>query len=335
MRRTILAGMLLAVTAVYCYGKGPVKKIEFIRGEDKIDIMAGDRLLATYMYDENLSKPFLYPVKSPSGEVVTRWWPLKEVKGESNDHPHHTGIYFTYGNGEVNGNTFWGNRDVPPRTGDDRFPQIRQVKLGKVKGGKGKGVIKATYHWVDSVNTPILEEDRMMEFIAGENEYTIDFTIRLSALDRTVTFEDTKEGMFAIRVADWMAEGNEKSSIKGTGEYLNAEGDKSEKGIWGKRSPWVRLEGEKDGKTIGIAIYHHPESVNFPTYWHARGYGCFAANPIGQYDYQRGTRVKDPQKRSYTLKPGEEGLFKFRMVIYEGSRSKGEFDKEFEQFSKN
>ena len=32
-----------------------------------------------------------------------------------------------------------------------------------------------------------------------------------------------------------------------------------------------------------IAIFDHPGNVNYPTYWHARGYGLFAANPLGRY----------------------------------------------------
>ena len=101
----------------------------------------------------------------------------------------------------------------------------------------------------------------------------------------------------------------------------------------GRRSDWVRLEGEKDGKKIGIAIFHHPQSLNYPAYWHARGYGCFAANPIGQYDYQKGLGLENPQKRSLTLPVGESALFKFRMIIYEGTKTKDQFDKEFASFS--
>jgi hypothetical protein len=335
MKKSILSKVMQLYVIVFLFtGCGPANKVEFIEGDNQIDIMVDDRAIGTYKYDPDLSKPFIYPVYSPSGEVVTRWAPFRQVEGESNDHLHHTGIFFTYGNGEVNGNTFWGNRDVPPRTGDSKYPQIRQVELKEMKGGRGHGHIKALYHWVDSANIPLLEEDRLMEFHASENHYTIDFTMHLSALDRTVTFEDTKEGMFAIRVADWLGEGNPRSDIEGTGEYLNAEGDKTEKGVWGKRSSWVRLEGEKDGKTIGIAIFHHPQSVNYPTYWHARGYGCFAVNPLGQYDFQRGRKMENPQHRTYTLEPGETGLFKFRMLIYEGEMTKEQFDQEFEEFSK-
>ena len=29
---------------------------------------------------------------------------------------------------------------------------------------------------------------------------------------------------------------------------------------------------------VTLAMLDHPKNVGFPTYWHARGYGLFAAN---------------------------------------------------------
>jgi hypothetical protein len=323
-----LSGSLLIIALFVYLGCGLPGQIEFLQKENQIDVMVNGRLLTSYLYGNELLKPSLHPLMSPSGETVTRGYPFVEIKGESNDHPHHTGVYFTYAsNGEVNGNSFWNLHDVPP--------QIRHVDIVEMKEGKDKGRLSTLSHWVNKENKPILEENRVMDFYVREGEYTIDFTIHLTAMDTAVTFADTKEGMFAIRVADWLTENTKGKLYKSTGEYLNAEGDRTEKNIWGKRSSWVRLEGEKEGKKIGIAIYHHPRSINYPTYWHARGYGCFAANPIGQYDFQKANQIKNPEQRSLTLQPGETGLFKFRMTIYEGERTKEQFSQAFETFAKN
>ena len=336
MKRIIHFSFLLSIIVFY-YGCGTHNKIGFIQHGDQVDVMAGGRLITSYLYGQHLSKPILYPVHSPSGEVVTRGYPFKEIEGESNDHPHHTGVSFTYGsNGEVNGNSFWANlHDKPPLTMDEKLPRIRQEKILEMKGGGDKGMLRTVNHWIDRNNKTILEESRIMDFYSSEDEYKIDFTIHLSALDTSVTFKDTKEGMFAIRVADWLAENAKGKLYESTGEYLNAEGERTEKNIWARRSAWVRLEGEKEDKKIGITVFHHPQSVNYPAYWHARGYGCFAANPIGQYDYQEGRGLVNPQQRSLTLQPGEMVLFKFRMVIYEGPRTKEAIEEEFTDFSKN
>lgn len=292
---------------------GFAQGVQFIHKDNVIDVKTGDKLITTYKFNDDLLKPCLHPVFAPSGLAVTRGFPFEDIEGESKDHPHHTGVYFTYGSkGEVNGNSFWNFHDIPP--------QIKHVKVLETQEEKDRGKLTVLNHWIGNQNKPILEETRSMVFMVSEGNYKIDFHIELTALDTKVVFEDTKEGMFAIRIADWLAENSSGALFKGSGEYLNAEGDKNEKNIWGKRSNWVRIEGEKDGKTVGVAIFHHPSSINFPTYWHARGYGCFAANPIGQYEFQKAREVENPEERSLVLMPGQSAVFKFRMMIYEGRK---------------
>lgn len=321
--RIMIAAFGILIYSAGCNAQGNVRIAE---KDKKNDILIDDRLFSSYHTDPTLLKPCLHPVVSPSGEVVTRHYPFKNIEGESTDHPHHTGLYFTYGSkGEVNGNSFWNMHDAPP--------QIVHQKVVKMKGGKNKGFLSTVSHWIDAGNNVILTEHRDMDFHFYPDKTTIDFDIVLTATDTTITFEDTKEGMFAFRVADWLAEKPKGTLYEGTGEYMNAQGEKTEKNIWGKPSEWVRLQGEKDGKVYGVALFHHPESLNFPAFWHARGYGCFAANPIGQYDFQKG-RTENPQKRTLVLQPGEKALFKFRVFVYEGEQEKQEFIEEFEEYSK-
>ncbi len=149
----------------------------------------------------------------------------------------------------------------------------------------------------------------------------------MRALDERVVFEDTKEGMFGIRVAHWLKEKG------GTGRYLSANGDETEANVWGKRAPWVKLEGQKDGKTAGIAILNHPESVNYPTFWHARGYGLFAANPLGQYVFEKNRKAPDPKPFRLTLKPGEKARFLFRVILYDFSRTREQMEARFKAYA--
>lgn len=325
MKKIIFIQSILCVVMLFG-GCNSQDNFKFQEEDDRVNVIIGDQLFTSYRYSSDLLKPSLHPVISPTGEIVTRGYPFEEIEGESSDHPHHTGVYFTYGNrDQVNGDSFWNQHDGPQK--------IKHVKILAMEEDTNKGKLSTRSHWINSQGRPILEEDRRMEFYSSEDEYRIDFTIRLSAIDTTVTFADTKEGMFAIRVADWLTENTTGTLYNSTGEYLNAEGDRTEENIWGKRSSWVRLEGKKDDKTIGVAMYHHPNSTNYPTYWHARGYGCFAANPIGQYEFQEARQVEDPEYRTLTLRSGETALFKFRMIIYEGSKGKEYFDQGFEDFS--
>ena len=296
----------------------PGPEVEFVQCEDRIDVMIGGNYVTSYLYGNQLTKPILFPLRAPSGVVVTRGYPLVEkVEGESEDHPHHTGLFFTYD--KVNDEGFWNNTTSPP--------QIKHVKITKTAGGAGKGQLSTVMNWVGKSGQVLLEEKRNMVFIAGKDEYAIDLNIDLTAQDTKVMFNDTKEGMFAIRVAHWLREDV-------NGRYLSSNGDETEKNVWGRRAKWVRLQGEKDGETIGIAIFNHPASVNYPTYWHARGYGLFSANPLGQYVFEKSRKQENPQPFQLTLEPGKTTHFRFRVIVYEGMKTKEQLEQQFEQFAK-
>jgi predicted dehydrogenase len=291
--------------------------VDFIKGKDSINVIINDRLFTTYRYGPEFTKPILYPVKSPSGTIVNRGYPLIEVNGESTDHPHHIGLSFTYD--EVNKTGFWNNTTSPP--------QIKHIQVKQMSPGTEKGTLSTLTNWIDKNGRVLLEENRTMTFMPGTDEYAIDFDIYLTAGDERIIFDDTKEGMFAIRVADWLSEEH------GTGQYLSSNGGVNEKDIWGRRAPWVRLEAEKDDKTFGIAMFNHPESVNFPTFWHARGYGLFSANPLGQFVYEKGTNQPNPKHFKLTLEPGQKAHFRFLVLIYEGRRTSEQLNKKFQSFA--
>jgi len=335
VKRNLFLISLVAVLLASACGCSLGPRVEFIKGADKIDVMIGEKHFTSYLYGGKayevvkgahkndggfLAKPVLFPVHTPSGIVVNRGYPLVEVESEEKDHPHHVGVFFTYGNkGEINGDDFWTN------TASQQ--QIRHVKVTKMKSGAGKGKLSTVMHWVGKSGEVLLEENRNMVFLAGEDEYAVDFSVDLAAQDTKVVFNDTKEGMFAIRVADWLRE------KEGSGRYLSSNGDETEKNVWGKRAQWVRLQGEKDGKKVGIAILNHPTSVNYPTYWHARGYGLFSANPLGQGVFEKKRNPKRARPFNLTLEPGEVAHFRFLMVIYEGDKTKQELEKQFREFA--
>jgi hypothetical protein len=331
LRRTCLL-VLGAGLAVAPLTAGEPPAVQFGETPTSVDVKIGGRLFTTYQHTPDparpvvtagilQTKPVLHPVLSPSGVPLTRAYPYAIVEGEATDHPHHQGIYFTYDDVGPEMDDFWGNSKEP-------LPAIRHVKLLRSQGGKGVGTLAAVSRWVGKGGRDLLEEEREMIFrAAGEGEYQIDFAIRLKALDREIAFGDTKEGMFAFRVAQWLTD-------KQTGRYLSSEGGEGEKGVWGKRARWVRLQGQKDGKTLGIAILDHPTSINAPTYWHARGYGCFSVNPLGQLDFQKAHQVPDPKAFGLKLAPGASALFKYRVVVYEGDLTPPQIEEVYRQFAR-
>jgi len=332
---TVLIVLVLAISAL---GNQRAPKVEFIKGKNRIDVMVGGKRFTSYIYGNELTKPMMVPLRSPSGIVVTRREPLVEMKGGSQDHSHHVGIFFAVD--KVNGINFWNNAAPPP--------QIKHIKTTEVAGGTGKGKLSTIIHWADRDGKVLLEENRSMVFLAGENEdeYAIDFSIDLAARETKVVFEDIEEGVFAIRVADCLREGDTKlrlrpgrslpkESVSGTGRYFSSNGDETAKNVWGKRARWVALQGIREGKVVGVAILNHPASINYPTYWHVRNYGLFSANPLGQGDFQRQSKYKKNPvlPLRLTLKPGESAHFRFLVIVYEGIRTKEQMEERFRDFT--
>ena len=59
-----------------------------------------------------------------------------------------------------------------------------------------------------------------------------------------------------------------------------------------------------------IVLLDHPENPGAPTYWHARGYGLFAANPLGQKAFSDGKETLD-----FKLPPRGSATFRYRLAI--------------------
>ncbi|MHC5544912.1 DUF6807 domain-containing protein, partial [Singulisphaera rosea] len=241
--------------------------IELRPAGQTVEILSGGKPFTVYRTGPG-PKPFYFPVFGPTGVAVTRAYPMEIIKGEDPDHPHQRSMWFTHG--KVNGIDFWSEIKG--------HGSIRETSREIIDGGPAVGVIRTTDDWLAPDGKKVLEDVRDVRFHDTGAVRIIDFGITLKATAGPVTFGDTKEGMFGLRVASSM-DVNKKTGGKNT----NAEG-LTDDAAWGKPSPWVDYPGPVVGQTLGIAIMNHPESFRFPTTWHVRTYGLFAANPFGWHD---------------------------------------------------
>jgi hypothetical protein len=262
------------------------------------------------------NKPYLHPLRSADGKVVTRGFPMvTDIPGEAHDHPHHRGLWFAHG--DVNGYNFWANEDSQEATGKGKG-KIVLLGPAKLTSGKKQGAIEAAFAWKTSTGEVLLREDRRMTFYSDPSLRTIDFDITLSP-EREVTFGDTKEGTFSMRLAAALEEAQPKdiAEPKRTGKMVNAQNKSGEKNVWGKRSEWVDYSGVLGGAPVGVAILDHPSNPRFPAYWHTRSYGLFGANIFGVHDFEN-DKGRDG---SLTIRPGQPLRFRYRVVIHPGDAS--------------
>jgi hypothetical protein len=321
------------------------KGVRLVTDNDRhrIDVFIDGSLFTSYRYPENLEKTFLYPVIAPNGTVITRGFPLEPRKGDRVDHPHHIGIWFNHG--DVNGLDFWNNSSAIPADKKNLYGHIVHIKTNTVAGGK-RGILEVILSWNDNNGNTLLTENAMFIFTGDKNSRTIDHISTLTALNGQVTFGDSKEGLFAIRVDRAFEMPSEESLIfiddkgnqtsvkatdnKGvTGMYYSSKGLRGDS-VWGTRNEWVMLTGKKDNVPVTIAIFDNPKNPGYPAYAHARGYGLFSLNNFGQNSY-------DPkqEKRSYAIKKGESVTLYHRFYVQSGSElTPDKADKIFKEFKK-
>ena len=278
----------------------------------QVDVSVNGTPFTSYHF-KGYNKPIFFPLRSASGKIVTRGYPMVEdIPGESRDHLHHTGVWFTHG--DVNGIDFWSER---PDSGT-----IKHRKFERVESGPEVGVLQSNSDWIAPNGELLLTETREVRIHNRPEARVMDLAVRLTASDGPLTFGDTKEGTFGMRLAEPFTE-KKGLSIR------NSEGAKGEAGCWGKPARWVDYTTQVGPETLGVAILEHPRSFRHPTHWHARGYSLFAANPFGLHDFYN-DKNKDG---SYLLAEGESIQFRYRVYIHSGDATQAGVEDEYRAFS--
>ena len=346
MRRLLLCGLLCsflvgAVLEGSALAKVDGKGVQVVSDEahQRVDVTIDGKPFTSYVWPSTLKKPVLYPLIAADGVTVSRGYPLAPRDGERVDHPHHAGMWFNYGN--VDGFDFWNNSDAIKPEDRGKMGTIHHQKVVAAKSGQSRGELVVDSLWTTGSGKDILKQTTRYVFSQKGDERFIDTITTLTALDKVV-FHDDKEGVLGIRVAHFLesptekggifndASGNptkvEASPVGATGVYLTSEGVKGD-AVWATRGRWCELTGNTDGHTESIAILDHTKNPGYPTYWHARGYGLFAANPFGR-------KIFDPKATQfdYTMAKGQSTTFRYRVILMSHAAASDEMNRDTDAF---
>ena len=309
----------------------------------RVDVTVDGRPFTSYIYPTTIKKPALYPIMTATGKAITRGYPLDPAPGERVDHPHHVGLWFNYG--DVNGLDFWNNSDAIKAEDAPKMGSVVHRRVRTAEGGRGVGVLEVTSEWVTNAGKALLREDTRFEFRADSVGRAIDRITTLTALDTTVSFRDNKEGVLGLRVTRGLEQPATQPELftdaqgrpttvavlnnEGvTGKYRSSEGKEGD-AVWGTRGKWTMLTGAVQGEPVTVAILDHPRNVGFPTYWHARGYGLFAANPLGQKALSNGA-----DELNFKLAPGQSTTFRHRVLIVPGAATPEQVEQRYREFAR-
>jgi Methane oxygenase PmoA len=324
----------------------PGVKVVTDEAKHRVDVTINGEPFTSYLWATNQRKPVLYPIIAPDGTTVTRGYPFETRPGERVDHPHHAGLWFNYGN--ANNFDFWNNSDAIKPADRPKYGTIRHDRIVSTKSGSTSGELTAESTWTTGANQDIFKQTTRYIFsnttIGGKPARSIDMIVTLKALDKVV-FHDDKEGVLGMRVAHFLESATEKGGIfldasgnptkvdaadtaGATGVYLTSEG-KTGDAAWATRGRWCTLTGSTNNHTETIAILDNPTNPGFPTYWHARGYGLFAANPLGR-------SIFDPKQPAfnYTLEKDQSATFRYRILFLSNATTADEMNHLADAFAK-
>ena len=314
------------------------------KADKRLDVTIDGKPFTAYIYPDDLKKPVLYPLRTTDGAFVTRGWPLDPRPGERVDHPHHVGMWLNYG--DVNGLDFWNNSAAIPEEKRNRYGTVKHRSVNKIQSGDDKAVLEITADWQKPNGENLLREDTRFIFSGTENTRMVERITTLTALNEDVAFKDNKEGVIGIRLARELEHPSNKPEVftdgsgkatavprldnEGvTGKYRSSEGMEGD-AAWGTRGKWMNLNGVIDSRPVSLVILDHPKNVGFPTYWHARGYGLFAANPLGQKEFSKGKEALD-----FKLPAGKSVTFRYKVLIHSGTHMTDEqVTQAFSKFAK-
>ncbi len=287
------------------FGSG--EGVELRRSGDHIEVLLGGRPFTTYCFGADAAKPYLFPLRSAQGTIVTRGFPMvTDIPGEDRDEPHQRALYFAHG--DINGFDFWGEAVYQhwSRHSAERFGRTVFRKFDEMRDGPDSGSLKAEFDLLTPEGQTIGSEIQAYTFKGDDHSRIIDCEFTIRADHGPLRLGDTKEGTFAIRVV--------KALESPPGQMINSRGAVGEKAVWGKPADWVDFCGDVGGEAVGIAVFDHPENLRHPTYWHARHYGLLAANPFGLREFNHDRH----QDGSTTVNAGGSLKLRYRVLIHHG-----------------
>ncbi|MBK8052400.1 MAG: PmoA family protein [Saprospiraceae bacterium] len=270
-------------------------KITATKYQSKIDVNINNNLFTSYIFSNEEKYPFFFPVNGPSNGSVTSM--------RNSNYPHHSSLFF--GCDRVNGGNYW-------QEGLDRG-QIISLRADILSSDSTKVIIENECIWRrPNANAPIKDLRKITITAPSKDHYQIDFEITMEML-MDVSILKTNHSLFSGRMDPDLA-------VTNGGTMINAEGEKNEKGTFGKKSPWIDFYGKRGNKTEGMAIIQHPSNAWYPAPWFTRDYGFFSPTPMYWPENDQETIIKK----------GETKKLKYRVIVHSGDVMQAKIAEHFE-----
>ena len=311
--------LLIAIFLSLCLVQSPLAaQVHFDVRYDSVGIQVNGKPFSVLHYGAEAGKPYLHPLVTASGNVITRGFPADPLPGESTNRPNHRGL--TIGAERLKGPEtglnaglfYWGQNffDNDPSNGGIDKGKIVFKDVTNVTNGDDRGAFSMVAHWISHQGQLWLIERRTMTFYSKPADCRMfDIDLELEAVE-DLTFNDFQDSMLGLRLSLPF------DSHYG-GRIVNEAGGIDEAGVRGRRSPWVDWTAQlKNGEKVGVAIFDHPKNLNYPARWQYREMGFVMTGPFqGNYNARFDSAAKE-ENAAYTMKKGDKLRLRYRILIH-------------------
>ncbi|MBX7104381.1 MAG: PmoA family protein [Gemmataceae bacterium] len=328
LRAMFISIGVLGLTAGPGHPDSPTLNIEKVGDEYRFKV--GSEIVTKLLARPSLSKPILHPLRLPGGPNLSRDWPIVDsTPGESRDHVHQKSAWLAHGDvvpegvelttriKGVRGIDFWS--EVAGRG------QIEVKSAEDPKIAPGQATLRLRAAWKSAEGRVVLDEVRTLTMVPVEAGLLIVVRTQLKASAVPVTFADTKEGFFAVRVSDKLCVSKNPESV-----ISLSTGVRGAAACWGIKADWCDYSGSIDGKPVGLAIFDDPKNRSRAC-WHVRETGLMAANPFGRAASGFPAQKQSPEPL-VRLAAGEELSLRYACYLHNGDAAVGRVSEVFRQF---
>jgi hypothetical protein len=296
MKKFIVLGLLLALFQ----GSFAQNRITAQKFASRIDVYVNGFLFTSYHFKTDEKYPFFFPVNGPSNASITSM--------RNANFPHHSSLFF--GCDKVNENNFWQESLSNGQIVSVR-EEIQQDSVNRLT------ILNECIWRGLNASEPIKDFRKITLAVLSKDLYQIDFDITMEMLT-DVTIQKTNHSLFSARL-------DPDLSVINGGTMINAEGNRSEKDTFGKKSAWMDCSGKRDDKVEGLTIMQHPSNKWYPSPWFTRDYGFFSPTPMyWPKDETIGTK----------LAKGEKVALRYRVLVHSGNHETAKIAELFEKYKK-
>jgi hypothetical protein len=307
------AAWLLAVMSV-CGDTARPPEVVLSRDDavGRLSVVVDGAEILAYQYGAQEAVPHYWPLRSPSGKLLT--------VQQTEPYPHHRSLWIA---DHVRGPDapavdfyHWvKNYRTADRPESGFRHSIRHRRFGIVQPAGDRTVVEAELQWTVDPERPVLDEQRALRIVAlGAGEYFLDLTWTLRASHGPVHFVSDQ-----VHYAWPFVRVHPRFSGEQGGTLVNDSGQRGQAATDGKAARWIDYFNTVEHTTEGIALMLYPDGR--PHKWLTREYGTFGPR-----------RSDDFSGTQFTLPMGSTLQGRVGILIHRGDVDVGQVAQRYQQY---